>query len=1314
MAKGLFQLAVVGSEDKVLTENPQITFFKTVYRRHSNFTLFQHKLPFTGTLKFGAETSCTIDKIGDLLHKLYIVMDLPEILLHSSSIMRDEIKNLLKENNIIWNYEYNDDVSDDDLIIILNLINEKIIKLTEIISLHTTIIQNINSNVNLNPTTSQLTLDSYIKEFILYLLPDNYKIIYDFLNAQSLDGTNTNISSLDSIQKLLYYSIRSFTDGNPDITQSISVIRPDPSSYLGDAYVLISNIEFGNYYNVQLLNSLKLFQDQLDYIYTNDENSTYDHTILDPYMTMLKFFNSTSISTIINDNTLLYNNVHYLSQNMILNLRLNIEVLFNIFSILAQNKYTFTVLKKYKFQSGTLPNDITARFINISQQNIISFSRLDLFTNFILEESNLQGSIYQQIKNEGNYHYYGIYIKQAISSFNADIASLFNNEIYGDYFKNNIVDTWSRLAFVNDTYNSYTNLNTLDSGLTTVFAGVLLFNFIPLLILTDLNSELIYYANIIFPSDVTFITSLTNDINLLSAQITINIKPSLMINPNDIINLTTIVAGYRQNVKDKFLFSLLRPEMNMAQFVTGYTDKSIVTPMMYIKMTYLKNINDILTVYLVGNPNAIKITKTFNTIINSFFTPNINIPNYSQYQRFLRIYDGNNLDYFSQPINTICDVASSIWFNIQNDFIMNFNNLFNKTLLNLTYFNNFLGSDIYSDLKYIIDNFIDHKYINNSNYIDYYLLNSDIIFNNDPTFYISISNYINAENTHQLYYNNNYSLTKNLLNIKFLQLNRVKMTFNKVNDIINDFILRISGNPLFGYNSTSQTTLDFILTSVTTQLINSGILNVDDVINTMSSLFNTSINSLINPFVVGTNLYNWYNKYQINIIATQPNNVTILLNLMHSIINILTPSYIYNDITYKLNQPNFFTKRNDVFLYIQNYILKINKININNFNITSILNFYNSVIHLHTTIINNAVIILNNINNIDYKNNNKILIKPKLYTIIENMIKGTIYPFSWIKYFGYFCIDYISLVINQQEVDRHTGAWLFIHNSLFDKLDHQRGNNIMIGNINILTSYNTSPKPAYRLYIPLQFWFCRYIETSLPIISLHNSDIYIRVKLKNLQQLSMTTIPKFPKNLHLSGFILGEFIYVDDKERYIIAKSKHEYLMEYIINESYVFDYTRLTNTTLGTIEIKLKSVEMCKEIIWTIQTNTNIKNNLWHDFTLNNINPCFSVKIVFNGNDRESSREIQYFDLIMPYQCHTASPNIGINVYSFALYPEYLQPSGCANLSLIDARLIITLHPTLIYNMKNFKESIHINTYISAQNILRIMSGLSGIAYFK
>ena len=39
MPGGLIQLIAIGAQDVYLTQKPEITFFKTVYRRHTNFAI---------------------------------------------------------------------------------------------------------------------------------------------------------------------------------------------------------------------------------------------------------------------------------------------------------------------------------------------------------------------------------------------------------------------------------------------------------------------------------------------------------------------------------------------------------------------------------------------------------------------------------------------------------------------------------------------------------------------------------------------------------------------------------------------------------------------------------------------------------------------------------------------------------------------------------------------------------------------------------------------------------------------------------------------------------------------------------------------------------------------------------------------------------------------------------------------------------------------------------------------------------------------------------------------------------------------------
>ena len=110
--------------------------------------------------------------------------------------------------------------------------------------------------------------------------------------------------------------------------------------------------------------------------------------------------------------------------------------------------------------------------------------------------------------------------------------------------------------------------------------------------------------------------------------------------------------------------------------------------------------------------------------------------------------------------------------------------------------------------------------------------------------------------------------------------------------------------------------------------------------------------------------------------------------------------------------------------------------------------------------------------------------------------------------------------------------------------------------------------------------------------------------------------------------------------------------------------------------------------------------------------NPVVTAKLVLNGNDRFTERKGKYFNIVQPLQHHSNCPAPGINVYSFAITPEDHQPSGTCNFSRIDnAHLSVTVTGNTIsstYNSGNAKIRIYSVNY----NILRIMSGMAGLAY--
>ena len=73
------QLVAYGSQDIYLTGNPQITFFKVVYRRHTNFSVEPIQQVFNGVANWGKSVSATISRNGDLLHRMYITITIPSV-----------------------------------------------------------------------------------------------------------------------------------------------------------------------------------------------------------------------------------------------------------------------------------------------------------------------------------------------------------------------------------------------------------------------------------------------------------------------------------------------------------------------------------------------------------------------------------------------------------------------------------------------------------------------------------------------------------------------------------------------------------------------------------------------------------------------------------------------------------------------------------------------------------------------------------------------------------------------------------------------------------------------------------------------------------------------------------------------------------------------------------------------------------------------------------------------------------------------------------------------------------------------------------
>ena len=79
MGGGLLQLVAYGAQDVYLSGNPQITFFKVVYRRHTNFSMESIQQTFNGKFDFGNRVTCQISRNGDLMHRMMLEVELPQL-----------------------------------------------------------------------------------------------------------------------------------------------------------------------------------------------------------------------------------------------------------------------------------------------------------------------------------------------------------------------------------------------------------------------------------------------------------------------------------------------------------------------------------------------------------------------------------------------------------------------------------------------------------------------------------------------------------------------------------------------------------------------------------------------------------------------------------------------------------------------------------------------------------------------------------------------------------------------------------------------------------------------------------------------------------------------------------------------------------------------------------------------------------------------------------------------------------------------------------------------------------------------------------
>lgn len=340
---------------------------------------------------------------------------------------------------------------------------------------------------------------------------------------------------------------------------------------------------------------------------------------------------------------------------------------------------------------------------------------------------------------------------------------------------------------------------------------------------------------------------------------------------------------------------------------------------------------------------------------------------------------------------------------------------------------------------------------------------------------------------------------------------------------------------------------------------------------------------------------------------------------------------------------------------------------------------------------------------------------------------------------GYNLIKYVELEIGGQLIDRLYGEWLFLWDSLTSdvntssKLWQMVGGGLAAGaqtfpNQTLCNVGTGKPSLPNTLYIPLYFFYTKNPGAALPLIALQYHEVKINVMWNDTQHITgdfrtgvTQGLTYLPNPSQASIYI--DYIYLDVEERRRMAQQSHEYLIEQS-------QYNEDKGISSYNNRIDLTFNHPVKELVWVVQP-TSYNNCKLPQGAATRLKPfTYDQSIVYeqwlqvNGQDRMDRRFGDYYTDVQLYQHHTGiggtvsstsalpSTQPGIYMYSFALKPEEHQPSGTCNFSRIDTATIV-MNLSGAYAVDESTDSTYdVRVYATNYNILRIMSGMAGLAY--
>jgi hypothetical protein len=333
--------------------------------------------------------------------------------------------------------------------------------------------------------------------------------------------------------------------------------------------------------------------------------------------------------------------------------------------------------------------------------------------------------------------------------------------------------------------------------------------------------------------------------------------------------------------------------------------------------------------------------------------------------------------------------------------------------------------------------------------------------------------------------------------------------------------------------------------------------------------------------------------------------------------------------------------------------------------------------------------------------------------ILDILLPALPNGYYWTNGIGNVLIQQVDLEIGGQLIDRHYSEWLDIWSQLTVNESKIGSYNAMVGNYNSLSSLETNAEKQLRLAVPLFFWFNKDYAMAFPLIALQYHNIVLKINIRDFNNCyrnnTVSTLLNVPSYPIIQFNVWADYVLLDMEERRNFAKTNHEYLIEQV-----QFAGDEFISKTGNTISKLLNFNHPVKELYWVHvkndyeQANINTGNQQLNYSIPTDIETFSEGVLQLNGVNRFDTRHANYFRLVQNFQFHNHYSSKNIYTYSFCIYPEKQQPSGCCNMSKISSCILYLDY----FNINHSQNDMILKVFCVNYNILRIVSGMGGLSF--